>query len=303
MIYLCLTSKIYLIYIIRNNNMLILIAIVLLVIYIIDYQKKLENFKNNVVNERKYFNDPTELIKYKKNRYDASIKGRIRYKNKFYYDESDTFTHVESIQTNKINPKLNKCSEYDKTVVYADKYIKSKTRSKQYIKPSDTIIRKSEFSPVSNGSIYRSVDTNNPNKSKSVKFNSVASNMEKKYDRYGSKFIIPQPAGKVKLNQNQSPINHIDQIDQTVSLNIANYVNNNIQSNEIDYNKMSPEPIIQSSKSNKNRTIKDIYDAITNDNRLALQQNLDDLEAFTNREDYEIGEKYGATRFDTYSVS
>jgi hypothetical protein len=51
------------------------------------------------------------------------------------------------------------------------------------------------------------------------------------------------------------------------------------------------------------RTIKEIYDELTNDNHFALQQNLDDLEAKDFRNDYNINEKYGATRFDTYSVS
>ena len=56
-------------------------------------------------------------------------------------------------------------------------------------------------------------------------------------------------------------------------------------------------------KSMTGQTIKQIYDEITNDNRLNLQQNLDNLEAYTNRSDFIIGEKYGATRFDTYSVN
>ena len=46
--------------------------------------------------------------------------------------------------------------------------------------------------------------------------------------------------------------------------------------------------------------IKDIYDDLTNDNRLELQQNLDNLDANDIRNDYIIGTKYGNTKFDTY---
>ena len=52
----------------------------------------------------------------------------------------------------------------------------------------------------------------------------------------------------------------------------------------------------------KGRTIKDIYDEITNDSRLDLQKNLDNLEVINNRNDYILGEQYGSTRFDTYAL-
>ena len=307
--------------------MLILIAIILLVFYIIDYQKKLEKFKNNMTYQSKFLNDPDQLIQYK-NKRSSSIKS------------SDTFDSADSIQSNQINPKTNKPRCLNNTIVYVDpkqnplpnnlisnirvgSTDKNKdTKPNKYIKPNDTIIRKSEFNPISTGSIHRPTKTNltktNLTKTNNVKFNPITSNMEKKYKLYGSEFIIPEPSGKIKYdkpygsfilkpdtNDLKQPI-YPDQIDQSININISNYVNHNIQSNEIDYQtnpNTKPEPIIGSNiKSNKNRTIKEIYDNITNDNRLALQQNLDDLEAWSDRNDYIIGEKYGATRFDTYSV-
>ena len=298
--------------------MLILIAIILLVFYIIDYQKKLEKFKNVMTYQSKFLNDPDQLIKYK-NKRSSSIKS------------SDTFDSVDSIQSNQINPKTNKSRCLNNTIVYVDPKQNplpnnlisniriDSTNKDKYIKPNDSIILKSEFSPISTGSIHRPIKTNLA-KTNSVKFNPITSNIEKKYKLYGSEFIIPEPSSKVKydkpygsfilkpnMNDLKQPI-YPDQIDQSVNINISNYVNHNIQSNEIDYRSESnantePDPIIGSNiKSNKNKTIKDIYDAITNDNRLALQQNLDDLEAWSNRTDFMIGEKYGATRFDTYSV-
>ena len=69
-------------------------------------------------------------------------------------------------------------------------------------------------------------------------------------------------------------------IDQTISQNIMSYVNN----------------------LTKKKTIKEIYDDITNDGRLTLQQNLNDLEANDSGTQFIIGEKYGTTQFDTYSL-
>ena len=81
------------------------------------------------------------------------------------------------------------------------------------------------------------------------------------------------------------------------------YTNNGIQSLPTDYsNDPNISQIDLKSINMSGRTIKDIYDDITNDSRLELQKNLDDLQAFSNRNDYNLGEKYGATRFDTYAV-
>ena len=51
-----------------------------------------------------------------------------------------------------------------------------------------------------------------------------------------------------------------------------------------------------------NKTIKDIYDEITEDNRLKLQTNLDDLNAYDSNDNFNIKERYGHTNFDTYSI-
>jgi hypothetical protein len=89
-------------------------------------------------------------------------------------------------------------------------------------------------------------------------------------------------------------INNNDQIEKKEDLNLYNSIIDSIKDN---YLKQS-----HTITPSNNKTIKDIYDELTNDNRLALQQNLDELEANDFRNDYIIGEKYGSTRFDTYHV-
>ena len=74
----------------------------------------------------------------------------------------------------------------------------------------------------------------------------------------------------------------VPNVDQTVNLNIMDYVNDT---------------------ESKNKTIKEIYDDLTNDNRLVLQEDLDNLQTANFNDNFVIGEKYGATRFDTYSVN
>ena len=98
------------------------------------------------------------------------------------------------------------------------------------------------------------------------------------------------PAKKIISNNHPT-------IDQTISSNIINYVKQGIESVPDNHS-------INGCKINnmQGETIKQIYDDITNDNRFEFQQNLDDVEANNMRDDFVIGEKYGATRFDTYSV-
>ena len=50
------------------------------------------------------------------------------------------------------------------------------------------------------------------------------------------------------------------------------------------------------------KTIKEIYDELTNDNRLKLQTNLDDLETYDTTDNYNIKGKYANSSFDTYSI-
>ena len=49
-----------------------------------------------------------------------------------------------------------------------------------------------------------------------------------------------------------------------------------------------------------NKSIKDVYDELTNDNRISLQQNIGDLESNNNKNYYILGNKYGNTKFDTF---
>ena len=159
---------------------------------------------------------------------------------------------------------------------------------------------------------YYSSDINDPifKKEKSLfqtlKFDPVSVNIDSKYKLYGDVNLDYKEAGKIYLNDKPN-------IDQRINTNIINYINKNEINEYNDFQYKSDlnlyNHIISLNKDNeeilqnKEKTIKDIYDELTNDNRLELQQNLDELEAFDeNRNDYRINEKYGATRFDTYSI-
>lgn len=141
---------------------------------------------------------------------------------------------------------------------------------------------------------------------KLLKFNPVTINIDSKYKLYGDVNLDFKEGGRIYLDNKPN-------IDQTVDTNIKNYINNNevINFNDTQYKPdlniynhiISLNQDNQEILQNKDKTIKDIYDELTNDNRLELQQNLDDLEAFDDRNDYKINEKYGATRFDTYSIN
>ena len=91
-----------------------------------------------------------------------------------------------------------------------------------------------------------------------------------KYKLYGEDNLIFSKAGIIKQPTD---------IDQSTNINIMNHTNNN-----------------------QGKTIKDIYDEITNDNRLDLQQDLDNLSAYDSADNYNIDKNYGATQFDTYSI-
>ena len=55
-------------------------------------------------------------------------------------------------------------------------------------------------------------------------------------------------------------------------------------------------------KKNNNNTLKSIYDELTNDHRLDVMNDLENLEANSIKETYIINNRYGATNFDTYSI-
>lgn len=107
---------------------------------------------------------------------------------------------------------------------------------------------------------------------------------------YGDALFTFKPAKKIISNDHPT-------IDQTISSNIINYIEQGIES-------VPDNHTMNGCKINnmQGKTIKQIYDDITNDNRFEFQQNLDDVEANNARDDYIIGRKYGCTRFDTYSV-
>jgi polyhydroxyalkanoate synthesis regulator phasin len=149
---------------------------------------------------------------------------------------------------------------------------------------------------------------NKPSIKPKVTFDPVSTQMNPKYKLYHENNLNFREANGVIINS-------IKNIDQRVNTNIQDFVNNGIEnrSNATEfipdynlYNNIISQIPQKEELTNNNlneRTIKEIYDELTNDNRLALQQNLDDLEAKDFRNDYNINEKYGATRFDTYSVN
>jgi hypothetical protein len=101
------------------------------------------------------------------------------------------------------------------------------------------------------------------------KFNQTMSNT--KYKLYGEDNMNFVKAGIVKQDTN---------IDQSTNINIMNYTNKQ-----------------------EGKTIKELYDNITNDNRLDLQKDLENLDAYDSNDNYSIDKHYGNTKFDTYSVN
>ena len=200
-------------------------------------------FKSIITFKQKTLNDPYKLAKYKAKLEEEELKR----------GEVDTFTSVNQIQSN--------------TIISSGRW-KGSTKSKS--KKSSV----ESFISVDFGQEY--IDRNkNKNKKVKVDFNPIIKTTDTKYKLYGDNLFVPETAGKIENDD-------VPNIDQTVNVNIIDYVN-------------GPE--------SKNKTIKEIYDDITNDNRLVLQEDLDNLQAANVNDKFVIGEKYGATRFDTYSVN
>jgi hypothetical protein len=167
--------------------------------------------------------------------------------------------------------------------------------------------------------VYPKYNSNSKSKSKSksnsnshqdqnyipkIKFNPIITNTDNKYKLYGDNQFYFKPSDKII--DNSRPI-----INQEINLNIKNYANHGIIADALDPKYLNEdlmpiqEKILNDPKNNKpyiERTIKDIYDDLTNDGRLQYQQNLDNLEGSNFRNDFELGTQYGATRFDTYAV-
>jgi hypothetical protein len=144
---------------------------------------------------------------------------------------------------------------------------KSKSNQKSYLNSNQK--RNQERNHLQKQNIENFTKINTEQK---IKFNPVISN-NLKYKLYGDNFMVSQPAGKIDCKYD---------FNQLINTNIINHVN----------------------KSDDDKTIRDIYNEMTNDHRLEYQQNLDELEGYDDRSDYEIsyGTKYGSTRFDTFNV-
>lgn len=100
-----------------------------------------------------------------------------------------------------------------------------------------------------------------------IKINSPPKNQNVVYKLYGEDNLNFKKAGIINNPKN---------IDQTTNINIMNHTNNNI-----------------------GKTIKELYDEITNDNRT---QDISNLEPFDSLDNYIINTKtnYGNTNFNTY---
>jgi hypothetical protein len=256
--------------------MLLLICLILFIfIFILDYKikqkkKQKETFKNHQTYSPKYYNDPNKLLKTKKTNFNNDV----------------------------ISADLQNINDQSKLINNVGYINKSRILTNNYTDEYDPIFKENEnpiFSVPDNGL------------KSTVKFNPVAKNIEGKYKLYGDNLFTYQPAGKVRSECNKN-------IDQSTNNFIKDYINNDIIHEEPNQNQFIQDCKLYNSiinqteqcnkleQSSKVRTIKDIYDNLTNDNRMELQQNLDELEAYDDQDKYLIGDKYGASRFDTYSV-
>jgi hypothetical protein len=244
------------------------------------WNNKIETFKNHQTFEPKYLNNP---------------KNMLHYQNKIEYAQKDlnvsTFGSTKRIQSNKI---LSTFSEKDDKV-QINPLRKTKSLTTKYKTPkleTDIFNNINYIVPLSSENDIDKYITENENK--------CMSNKQKlpkrgKYTLYADNLFTFEPAKKLLTNDTPN-------IDQTISSNIKNYVEHGVES--FDNNQITNENNCTININHMNgKTIKEIYDDITNDGRMQFQQNLDDLEANDNRNDFIIGEKYGATRFDTYSVN
>ena len=276
---------------------LILCVILLIIIYILDMKikqqikKKIEKFKTSQSYKQKYLNDPKKLEKYKKINKNKSI--------------DNAFIYPNSIQTNQFGKISN---EYNLNKYNSNQFGKISNNLKHDIKAEifDPELEQI-FNKIEKEKSYQN-QINTKNKT-SVKFNPIVENPESRYKLYHESLFRTKPAEK--LIDSNRPL-----IDQTISQNIMAYMNKGTETvyqDSLDIKQINPTQINSTQinptqinpnniKKIKGRTIKEIYDDITNDGRMILQQNLDDLEANDKGTEFIIGEKYGATRFDTYSV-
>lgn len=286
-----------------SETFCIFIVVLLLIFYIIDLKYGREHFKSEQIYKSKYLNDPNKINQYIKEKEDEEAKSKFKVNsltsiNKIQSNTVQIMDLNELSKTHVNDPIFNKQTKNNMGPNY-DIYIKNKKNE-----INDENIFKQKHSTINDGNIYRNINEiklnkykKNPNLQK-VNFNPVATNPESKYKLYHDSLFTPNPAPK--LYSENKPV-----VDQTINTNIQNYINKGIQSVPLDYanpSNTAVEEIDLKKISMKGKTIKDIYDEITQDSRLDLQKNLDDLQAFNNRNDYMLGEKYGTTRFDTYAL-
>jgi hypothetical protein len=268
-------------------------------------KRKIEKFKNNQSFKPTYLNNPNKLAKY---RNDLSNKNKMNV---------NAFTYPNSIQTNQFRtiPNQQIMSKSNLNLnIRSDKF-EDQIKSEIFDPELEQIFNKIEKEKSYQNILTKTNTTTQVKQAKSsVKFNPIVQNPETKYKLYHESLFRTNPAKK--LIDSNKPY-----IDQTISQNIMSYMNDGIETiypdnldvnnividnyNEINHSANKTDPtneINLNIKKMRGKTIKDIYDEITNDGRMNLQQNLDDLEANDTGTQFIIGEKYGATRFDTYSV-
>lgn len=266
----------------------IFIVVILVFFYIIDVKHGMEHFKSEQKYEQKYLNDPNKINQFIKQKEEEESKLKYRV---------DSLTSINKIQSNTIYSNKKQVKDIQTYVNHPQIINKTQLIDKTQRNQSE---EKNKYSDINIGLTHKNFNKSNkknPNLQK-VNFNPIVSNPESKYKLYHDSLFTPNPAPK--LYNEHDPI-----IDQTINTNIQNYINKGIQSVPIDYanpSNTSAENIDLGKVNMKGKTIKEIYDEITQDSRLDLQKNLDDLQAFNNRNDYMLGEKYGATRFDTYAL-
>jgi hypothetical protein len=259
---------------------ILIICICILFIWIFNLKTNLEHLKNNQSYTYNYLNDPYSII---------NFKNKQRHQNL----NLNTFKTVDLAQSNFI-------IDTDKSYIPQEINISNLKPSSKISSDIFKLENINNSNNVSNGNEYRIKSNSdrtksNSNRTKSnlkhvVNFNPINTQSENKYKLYHDNLFNFGPAGIV--GNTTKP-----HIDQTINTNIMNYAEKGIVSDPKN------NLIMTETNSTEGKTIKQIYDDITNDNRLSLQQNLDNLEARDKGKNYLINEKYGATRFDTYNIS
>ena len=235
--------------------LILVIFIILLIIFILNIktQSKKELFKNNRSYVQKYINDPSNLIKYK-------LK---RDENQQIND--DLFNSINKIGINTINSAdtnelINK--KQCNCKFYVEKIKQLPNKSYKYYIPNN---EQYNFNNINFGKKYIKKNLqSNKHQNKSITNNNTTN---KKYQTYYDALFTFKPAKKIPNKNNPD-------IDQTINNNIKDYIDKGIETTE----NLENSGMVNKKIDKTDMTIKEMYDNITNDNRLELQQNLDDLE-------------------------